>query len=39
MHLMNGGISGYDTQKSIVDLFENKKIIDELIDMLVLFVL
>jgi hypothetical protein len=30
---------GYDTQKSIVNLFENKKTIEELIDMLVLFVL
>jgi hypothetical protein len=30
---------GYDTQKSIVSLFENKKTIKELIDMLVLFML
>ncbi len=30
---------GYDTQKFIVNLFANKKTIEELIDMLVLFVL
>jgi hypothetical protein len=30
---------GYDTRKFIVNLFGNKKTIEELIDMLVLFVL
>jgi len=30
---------GYDTQKFIINLFANKKTIEELIDMLVLFVL